>query len=339
MAETVNTAEIAKKISSDIFNVFHWHVVPQEDANFECVLEHHLTKGGDKKKSTHPCDAIFYYLDPYLNKVVYFHTDLKSYAKSSIQIGKVREALNSLAMTVECAHVSTEWKKKFPRNDDENFDIRGLLFVANHDNKAPLSFGAHLSNISKSNLNIAKDQILHVLGPKEISELYSVATDIKLLIFDKKLPPLYRFFYPDLTLWKRHTTDDQRTAATIETLMSPYFILKHEALKDDTGEPIQRPGCIVYYSRNGATVEEFIYLLDSLLRFQLVSAKEQVRIRVFNRDIDAYMKNNFAKAKERYCQSWGFDGDRESEIKDITIDAISKIEPNYSPDDMGWKNK
>jgi hypothetical protein len=338
MAETANTAEIAKKISNDIFNVFHWSVAPQEDANFECVLEHHLTKSGDRKK-THPCDAIFYYLDPYLNKIVYLHTDLKSYSKTSIKIGKVRDALNSLAITLECAHVSGEWKKKFARSDNENYDIRGLLFVANHDNKAPLSFSEHLSNISKVNLEIAKDQIIHVLGPKQISELYSIATDIKLAIYDKKLPPMYRFFYPDLTLWKRHTTDDQRTAATIETLMSPYFILKHEALKDESGSMIQRPGSVVYYSREGSTIEEFVYLLDSLLRFQLVNAKEQIRVRVFNREVDEYMKNNFAKAKQRYCQSWGFHGDRENEIMDIKINTISKLEPNYFPDNIGWKEK
>lgn len=336
VAETANIAEIAKKIMNDIFKVFFWEMRPQEDADFDCVLDNHLTGKGAKKK-THPCDVIFYYFDPYLNKIVYLHTDLKSYSKSSLQISKVRDALNSLAMTLECTAVSESWRKKFPRNDHEIYEVRGLLFVANHDNTALLSFNEKLDKISKTNLQIAKSQIIHVLGPKEISDLYSIAVDIKLSIQDKQLSPLYRFFYPDLTLWKRHVADDERTAATIETLLSPFFILKHGDVKDDYGNVIQRPGSLIYYSRDGDTVDEFIYLLDSLLRYQLVNAKEQIRIRVFNRKRSPNFKNNFDKAKENYCASWGFDGNRESEITDISIDAISKIESNYSPDDIGWK--
>lgn len=322
-----------------MLRVFHWETLCQEDSNFDCVLDtHHTPKG--KKKLTHPCDVIFHYVDPYLNKRIYLHTDLKSYSKSSLKIGKIREALRSLAMTVECAHVSPSWRKLYSLDDHEPYEIRGLLFIANHDNKAPEAFAEQLAKIATTNVEIAKSQTLHVLGPKNISDLFSIATDIKLAIADRQLSPMYRFFYPDLTLWKRKTADDQRIGATIETLLSPYFILRHEAVRDEKDDSIvQRPGSLVYYSRKGDTVEEFMYLLDSLLRYQLVNAKEQVRIRVFNRDRSPLIKNNFEKAKERYCRNWGFDGEREAEIKLITIDSIAKIEPNYCPDEIGWKEK
>ena len=336
MGETANVADVAKKISNDIFSVFFWEVRPQEDANFDCVSEHHVTET-EKQKKTHPCDVLFHYFDPYLNKIIYLHTDLKSYSKTSLKVGKIRDALNSMAMTIECAAVSEDWRKKFPISDHDTCEIRGLLFVANHDNKAPLSFNEQLGKISKKNLKIAQSQVIHVLGPKEISNLYSVAVDIKLAIQDKKLSPKYRFFYPDLTLWKRQVVDDERAAATIETLLSPYFILRHPSLKEGNDQTLLQEGSLIYYSRDGSTVEEFVYLIDSLLRYQLVNAKEKIRIRIFNREKDSNFKNNFEKAKEAYCRSWGFHGDREQEIRSITIDAITQVAANYYPDNIGWR--
>ncbi len=337
VAETANIAEVAKKIMYDVFDVFFWELRPLQDVNFDCKFEHHVSEKG-KQKLTHPCDVMFCYHDPYLNKVIYLHTDLKSYSKASLKQTKIREALTSLALTLECAAVSDSWRK-FLRQDGEIYEVRGLLFVANHDNKAPTDFSVQLGKISKNNIPVAKSQVLHVLGPRQISDLYSVAVDIRLSIQGKQLSPFYRFFYPDLTLWKRQITDDVRTAATIETLLSPYFILKHEAIKDDAGMLTLRPGSLIYYSRQGDTVDEFVYLLDSLLRYQLVNAKEQVRIRVFNRERSSDFKSNFDQAKIKYCHNWGFEGDRAQEIFDITIDSIAQIQPNYVPDEIGWREK
>ena len=335
MAETANISQVANKIANDIFKVFFWEMHPQQDTNFECVSDHHKTENG-AQKTTHPGDVVFHYFDPYLNKRVCLHTDLKSYKKSTLQATKIRESLKSLAMTVECAAVSDSWRKKFLPIDHEVYEVRGLLFVANHDGKAADKFSPLLGGISKANVPVAKGQTLHVLGPTEITSLYSIATDIKLAISDKKLSPLYRFFYPDLTLWKRHTTDDQRIGATIEMLLSPYFILKHPAIVEE-GITILRPGSLVYYSRAGATVDEFVYLLDSLSRYQLVNSREGIRILTFKPERSPELKSNFEKAKHRYCSMWGFEGDRAAEVHAISIDAISQIAPNYSPDEIGWR--
>jgi hypothetical protein len=239
---------------------------------------------------------------------------------------------------VECAQISPGWPKKFLADESHPYEVRGLLFVANHDNKATSKFSDLFKGISKTNLTVAKSQILHDLGPLEISSLYSVATDIKLSIHDKKISPVYRFLFPDLTLWKRHAVDDQRLGATIEMLLAPYFILKHLSVFDDNGGEIERPGSVVYYSRAGDTVEEFVYLLDCLSRYQLVNSREQVRIKAFHRDRSSDLKNNFDKAKTKYCQMWGFDGDRELEIMSIPIDGIQQTLPNYVPDEIGWKS-
>lgn len=335
MAETANISQIANKIANDIFKIFFWEMHSQQDTNFGCVSDEHKTENGTKK-ITHPGDVVFHYIDPYLNKRIYLHTDLKSYKKSTLQQSKIRDSLKSLAMTVECAAISDSWRQKFLAIDQEVYEVRGLLFVANHDGKAAEKFTPLLGGIAKANIPVAKGQTLHILGPSEITALYSIATDIKLAISDKKLSPFYRFFYPDLTLWKRHTADDQRIGATIEMLLSPYFILKHPSILEDDNT-ILKPGSLVYYSRDGNTVDEFVYLLDSLSRYQLVNSREQIRVVAFKRERSTELKNNFEKAKHRYCKMWGFEGDREEEVLSITIDALSQIAPNYSPDDIGWR--
>ncbi|MDM8356046.1 hypothetical protein [Pandoraea communis] len=340
MSETVNIAFVANKIANDIFSAFFWKVYPKRDSNFSCSNPEKHRTPTDKPKQLHPGDAVFHYIDPYLNKTIYLHTDLKSYGKSSLKISSIRTALNSLAMTVECAETSPDWRKNFSDDNQEPNEVRGLLFVANHDGKAPDDFDERLAKISRHSLAIAKDNILHVLGPSAISSLYSVATDIKLSVANKQISSNYRFFYPDLTLWKRARAEDERNAATIETLLSPYFILKHgKVIGDDGIEIAQKPGSIVYYSRKGETVDEFVYLLDSLSRYQLVNANEQIRIRVFNKDRSNQLKNNFDRAKRRYCDEWGFEEGRESEIMGITIDSINQISPNYSPDEIGWREE
>lgn len=338
MAETSNTSHIANKIHNDIFKVFHWQVYSQSDANFECVCDHHLG-AGDKKKDTHPGDVVFHYFDPYLNKRVYLHTDLKAYAKASVKQGKIRDALKSLAMTVECASITKTWRDKFQAIDGSPNEVRGLLFVANHDNKSPATFRNLLKGISLAHIPVAKSQCLHILGPENISDLYTVSTDIKLAIQDKAISEKYAFFYPDLTMWKRHAATDERVGATIELLLSPYFIVRHGDIHDANGSVIQQRGSVVYYSRAGDSIEEFVYLLDSLSHYQLVNSQESLRIRVFHRDRSTNLKNNFDKAKERYCEMWGFEGGREDEIKSITIDGIQQIAPNYKADELGWREK
>jgi hypothetical protein len=93
----------------------------------------------------------------------------------------------------------------------------------------------------------------------------------------------------------------------------------------------------VYYSRDGSTVEEFIYLIDSLSRYQLVNSKTAIRVRMCGSKRASEYKNNFEKAKAKYCATWGFQEDREAEITAITVDAIQPAQHNYFPDEIGWR--
>lgn len=339
MGESKNIGEIAERISEDIFRAFHWEIHGQKDENFECHNPDHQSKSG-KEKKTHPGDVVFHYLDPYVNKRIHLHTDLKSYGKNTINSSNVRTALQSLAMTIECASTSESWRNKFLASETETEELRGLLFVANHDNDYQGFFDELLGKVNTAGLPIAKGQYIHVLGPKQINALYTVANDISRLMTNNTLNRNYKFFYPDVMLWKRMLVDDSRTPATIELLTAPYFILKHDEIRhpDNPAEVTHKKGSIVYYSRSGETVEEFIYLIDALLRYQLVTSEESVRIRVFNQSRSDAMKNNFLKAKQRYCSEWGFHKQRADEIESIKIDSVNAVIPNYCPEEIGWKD-
>ncbi|WP_426160452.1 hypothetical protein, partial [Pseudomonas sp. DWR1-3-2b2] len=132
MSETVNVGEIAEKLSEEIFSSFFWNMKGKWNENFACHCPSHLGTN-DKSKSEHPGDAIFHYEDPYLGSTIYLHTDLKAYKKNSIGKQKLRDAFKSLAITIECARDSESWRKVFSIPDSENYEVRGLLFVHNHD--------------------------------------------------------------------------------------------------------------------------------------------------------------------------------------------------------------
>lgn len=338
MAETINIGEIADKVSREIFRTFHWGVHPHTNDNFDCVHDTHTTASGGAKKS-HPGDVVFYYHDPYLNKRIYLHTDLKSYKKGSVRRDALKDALHSLAWTIECANVSDNWKRRFCLDAGEHYEVRGLLFVANHDGQALDEFATYYKKVNRLSVELAQGQMIYVLGPKQITNLYSVATDIKLLRQDSLLPSLYHFYYPDLTLWKRQVADDARVPATLESLMAPYFVLKHGAIPQAEEQPYLPGGSIVYYARKGDTVDEFIYLIDALSRAQLVNARERIRVRVFGTECSDNLRSNFEQAKHKYCNLWRLSDERAQEIQDVTIDTVQRHCPNYSPAKIGWRGE
>lgn len=139
MAENGPREEIAKIVSSNLLSIFKWEQYGPYDQDFPCrKQDKHVDKPKDQDH-THPVDVVFGYKDPYSNKNVLFNTDLKSYGKSSINSTKIEDALISLARTIDCAENSTYWRDKYliPTGD---FEVRGLLFVYNHDNEFQKGF-------------------------------------------------------------------------------------------------------------------------------------------------------------------------------------------------------
>ena len=84
MAETSNIAQMAEKVSKEIFSEFFWDKVGSIDTNWNCCQQK------KHNKTTHPTDIVFRYEDPYEQKYINVNYDLKSYAKGSINTTTIR---------------------------------------------------------------------------------------------------------------------------------------------------------------------------------------------------------------------------------------------------------
>ena len=329
MAETINIGEIAARLSKDIFRHFLWGTHPKHDDNFKCCNKKHLGDGR-KPKATHPGDVVFSYEDPYLGKCIYLHTDLKSYAANTIAWDTLRKALRSLCMTVECANESPDWREKYSVDASEPHEVRGLLFVHNHDNAYQKSFDEAIEKVKLQSLPVAPGSVLHYLGPYDIQRLFSISNDIIRLKGENELPKEYTFYYPDLVMFRRQG-DVWEQPATIECLTGPYIIIKHKEAEQSG------PGYVIYYNRPGSSPEEFQYFLDSLSRYQMLDSGQRIRIRVTDKDANDDLKSVFTQAKKKYAQAWGFDPAREALLDKIEIERITSVTTTYNAGDMGWR--
>jgi hypothetical protein len=310
---------------------FLWETHQKRDDNFICANSKHVGDTG-KPKITHPGDVVFSYEDPYLGKRVYLHTDLKSYAADSITPTKLRNAFKSLCMTIECANESTEWRKKYSVDSSELHEVRGMLFIHNHnhDNGYDKPFYEAIDKIDLQALPVAPGSYLHFLGPHDIQRLYSIGNDIIRLKGEGELPKEYTFYYPDLVMSRRQG-DVWDQSATIESIAGPYIIIKHGSSEN------YGAGYVIYYNRPGESPEEFEYFLDSLSRYQMLESGEKIRIRVTNSDAIDDLKSVFQTAKKKYARAWGFDPARERILDQIEIDRITSVTSTYNPGDMGWR--
>lgn len=321
MAETVNIAEASAKISRDIFNVFKWKVSENYDVNLDCEIEEHC-------KPSHPCDCVFYYIDPYTSKFVFLNTDLKSFAVNSITKGSIEAALKSLSLAIHCANFSESWNDKYliPL-DMRDYDIRGFLFVYNHDDMYDKNFSDLLSKIQLPNL--VKKQKIHVFSPQVINKLHSIALDFKAVKSDLDIEK-YTFWYPDMILHKVSHGEEWEQPATIEMLCSPLIIIKY---KDRKGEE----GFIIYYNREGDTVEEFVYLIDLLSHYQILKMTKKIELRVVSENRSDNILNNMRNAKISYLQTWGLDEIREDQLNLISTFEVTRSVERFNLSSFGWR--
>lgn len=301
--ETSTIAEMARKVSDEIFAVFGWELVLPADQNWVCV-------NADHDKTTHPSDVVFRYRHPYRQRTVHLTTDLKSFGASSINKQQIAKALKSLAMSASCAAISSEWQDLYAAPDC-NLEVAGLLFVYNHDDEYTGNFRDLLVGADATKLEMPPTTLLHVLDPARISYLATVANDITSLRGRRQLPHAgehFWFFYPDLI--GEHARTDQPQAATIETLCGALIVCRY--IHTRAAAPVT--GALVYYGREGSTVDEFKYLIDYLFRYQLINNCDEVLIRlpasannataVFSRAITAYLAdfNDLPDLRERLAR-------------------------------------
>ncbi|MHB0842917.1 hypothetical protein ACYCGP_08755 [Stutzerimonas nitrititolerans] len=292
MAETINIAKMAEKLSKGIFNEFLWGRMEHTNINWPCENpEEHEVK-------THPSDVVFWYNEPYSQSRTYVNCDLKSYAKGTIKTQAIREAIESLAKSLRCAEISQEFSDTFI-HPDVSANIHGLLFVYNHDNEYDKEFAKILEKVKCEDLDIPKGSKIVVMGPEDIYWLNNVHHEIIHLRGGAGLLPERdncRFYYPHLVR-KKNVQLEQAKAATLDMLTAPWIILSYVNLKKGS-----KQGFVIFMRKRGITTDEFLYLIEYLMHYQVIKSETEVTIRMVDPHQNA--SANFAKAKDQYVADY-----------------------------------
>lgn len=351
--ETSQIAEMANRVSKDIFKWFKWERIPLMDQNFDCKKQekHAPTK---QQKHSHPVDVVFKYNDPYLDNPILLNTDLKSYNKSSMTSPNIRGALKSLAQTIDCSRISNEWQSRY---DTAGLaEIRGLLFVYNHDTEWDKDFaklllppkkkeevGDEKGLVAKS-LPLEEGQLIHIIEPRTIAYMTTVIADAQRLHAEGSFPAKnYYFFYPDLKLHKARG-DKYSRPATIEMICGPFLIVEHDEIKkhDETTEMTEvtyQSGFVIFYNRAGNSHLEFMYLFDVLSTYQILDGSNKLRIRVAHHSPNVDIRSHFKRAIEMYVHDWGFDEYKKNRLEGIELEIIEIHKTSFSQVDIGWERK
>lgn len=384
--ETVRIAEIAERISKEIFTFFRWkflaaglmnqnfHCVHKEDhvilkskqienikAEFDQLIINEKKKGTsaeeieilikdqDKKliemqeekkeklEKMHPVDAVFFYDDPYEKKKIYFNCDLKSYQQSSITTTSLRQTLSSLAQTIHCAHDSVEWNTRY--NCNFSGEVRGLIFLLNHDGKYKNDIREFFKPKKESdeqqihidNLKLQGNQFIHIIDPATICYLDTIRKDTAYLTSINKFPHFKKdwfFYYPDLKL-KRPKPDTSNSPATIEMILGPFLIIKYKAFESNEDSKIQNEGVLIYYKLSGSSVEEFLFLLDTLSSYQIIKNQINIQIRMINEEPDSMYEENFNNAIDAYIENWNLTDHSAKIFREIEFSLVENITERF----------
>ena len=328
MAETSKTAQMAVKLSDEVFSEFFWTKVGPEDQNWPC--EDQSSHG----VQTHPADVVFYYDEPYSLRRTFVHCDLKSYAKNTITAGAVQGAIASLAKQIACAEKSERWRDLY-LHGNVTPDVCGLLFVYNHDGGYDKDFSSYLHAVKDKDLLLPKGSRLFVLGPRDIFWIDNVRYDIRQLrgaAGPNALPAAQhcKFFYPQLD-GRANLQPEKARAATLEMLTSPWVVFEYRH-----GPGMAQRGVIVYYRRSGETEEEFMYLLDFLRHYQVLEDATKVEVRSLESDAAAAAR--FQKAQQRYVEALGDNGHATElavKVSAIKYNKMTQVITDFSPIDLG----
>ncbi|WP_163006124.1 hypothetical protein [Methylobacterium brachiatum] len=330
MAETLNIASMATKISNQIFSMFMWQKRGPTDHNWNCV------KKGEHGKETHPTDVVFFYDEPYRDVRTYFQTDLKSYQSGSIVRSKLEAAIRSLAEQISCAEVSEEYQKKYT-HDHRTCEIIGMLFVYNHDDGYDREFSGVLKHLKLEALDIPRDRRIFVLGPMEIRWLHNVSHDIQWLrgsSEDDKLPGAEHcsYFYPQGDRGIQ-VLGSGRCAAILEVLTGPWIILRYR----DEGS--RHNGYIIYYRDDDASVDDFLYFIDYMRRYGMLADNDKIRIRYIENG--AATASTFQSAQQQYAElvakSLTDPDSLAAAVRKIVIEPVNSIATKFTDMQIGME--
>jgi hypothetical protein len=324
MVETANIAAVAEIISKDLFSEFYWEKSGEWNINWGCEeQERHKCK-------THPSDVVFYYDEPYKPVRTYINCDLKSYARGTINSTNIKGAIEGLARSLTCAEKSDEWRQKYIHNNSVP-EICGLLFIYNHDGGYDKDFFSILNSVRHESLEIPKGSKIVVIGPYDIFWLNNVIYEIVMMRGKKELPDKgnYSFHYPNLVLKKN--VQQQARAATLEMLTAPWITLSY-----DMPDIPNKKGYVVFYKRRGDSVEEFLYLIDYLMHYQILSNDSFIKVKSI--DPDPQSSIFFDKAKQQYADECGGGEKMKEKLNKIKYNQLTQLQTKISLQEIGMRN-
>lgn len=324
MAETVNIATMADRLANEIFGVFNWKRIGPTNTNWACINPQH-------QKSTHPSDIVFFYDNPYRNDRTFVNCDLKSYAAATIDRHRIHKAAKDLAIAVSCAEQSAEWQGRFTQPTSSPV-ISGLLFIYNHDGSYDEDFQRNIRDtLSPEALGLPKGAKLAIFGPADIHWLHNVADDILRMRGKKAIPEQCRYYYPNLV----RSVNKQPTkafAATIEMLTGPWITLEYET----TIAP-HHIGYVIYCRHQGRRVEEFQYLFDHLLHYNILENNIPVTIKLFTTEPEA--PSRFDIAKVQYIDDQNGGADFKDLLDSIKCETMTTIAAKFSDIAIGMRDE
>jgi hypothetical protein len=324
LAETDNIAQLAGLVSTDLFARFFWRTTGSWNQNWPCETQRH------KPRRTHPSDVVFYYDEPYALRRIYLNCDLKSYASGSITGGAILSALEDLAESLTCMEISDTWHKMYIHDGYSPF-LCGLLFVYNHDGDYDKNFDHVLSSIKHEKISVPKASQIVILGPQQIRWLDNVRYEIVYMRGNKELPDEQhcRFEYPNLVR-KIKVQVEIAKAATVDMLTGPWITLSYDSING------KRPGFLVFYRGKGESTEEFLYLIDYLMHYQMIKVELDIKVRTLEPDPNAAAF--FERAITEYTEKYRGGEEIAALLRGIDYKQINQVHRSFSQIQVGMNH-
>lgn len=329
MAETHNIATMAEQFAEDLARFTRWEKLGPRDMNWACLQPLH-------KKDTHPTDAVYAYDDPYDGLHTQILFDFKSLAKTSITASSISKALRNMALSLDCAMLSDEFKTHYSPPHDVEKKLLACLFVYNHDHGFTKTLGSHIASHMKTNWpKLKHDHEIILLDPETLIYLNSIRKDFFAYIGENGIPQAESgFFQPDLQLPYHRRTSSKRYGAPLmlEQATAPFHVVRYN--NKGTEE-------YLLYSRcRGEASDDFILLFDYLITYQILDGAGKIIIRLPYAQSEAFP--NFEKAKKEYSDmvtpTEGISKMIRERLEVITLEHIEIAKKNFLETDMGMRS-
>jgi hypothetical protein len=134
------------------------------------------------------------------------------------------------------------------------------------------------------------------------------------------------FYYPHLVR-KKNVQLEQAKAATLEMLTSPWIMLSYINLSNN------RKGYVIFYKRGGEELAEFLYLIDCLAFYQILTNDNDIHIKILNPQPNA--DPFFQKAIDQYIDQCDGAMALKDRLKALNFSHINTVRTKLSEIQIG----